>query len=479
MKMGGSFTYDVTRQLYQPLQNGVYRFTGSPAVAPNPFQFQQSFALVPEAALMFPKAYVVGSFFQDDWRIHERLTLNLGLRYDVEIIKDIPDWPADTDMNNLDPRVGFAWDPKGDQKWAIRGGFGRFTQQYAIFTIVKGGVGGRNGQVTLSLAPTDPLFPVFPNVLPAFPPGAVLPPRDIQEISPDLENEHAWTANIGFQRQLAARTSLSVDANINRGVKHGFLDFNQAAPVDKAALNAAMAAAPLTTVFRTAAQADATRPLTPVNNGFRRMDVLTMEGRSWYQGVRASARHQSTDLTLTASYTLSKSEDRLNHWFAPEDSSDPELDRGRTGADTPHNFVASATWDLPGDNFVINGWRLSAVQHSQSGTPYSLRYAGNNPTGTGLTQCTNRGCQVARPGDRNTERGPFINYTDVTLSRTFQTSGSTPAVRPCSRGASSRSRSLTDTDRIPGPGARVPGSSTHDEGRASWRPPFVFQENDS
>ena len=42
------------------------------------------------------------------------------------------------------------------------------------------------------------------------------------------------------------------------------------------------------------------------------------------------------------SYTLSKAEDRLNHWFAPEDSNDPELDRGRTGADTPHNFVASA-----------------------------------------------------------------------------------------------------------------------------------------
>ena len=56
VKTGASLTYDVTKQLYQPLQNGVYRFTGSPAAAPNPFQFQQSFALVPEAALMFPKA---------------------------------------------------------------------------------------------------------------------------------------------------------------------------------------------------------------------------------------------------------------------------------------------------------------------------------------------------------------------------------------------------------------------------------------
>ena len=199
---------------------------------------------------------------------------------------------------------------------------------------------------------------------------------------------------------------------------------NQAAPIDKAALNAAMAAAPLTTVVRTRDQADATRPNhAVVNNGFRRMDVLTNEGRSWYQGVRASGRHQSEDLTLTRSYTLSKSEDRLNHWFAPEDSSDPELDRGPTGADTPHNFVASATWDLPGSGVILDGWRLSGVQHSQSGTPYSLRYTGN-PTGTTLNQCTNRGCQVARGlAARNTERGAFINYTDVTLSRTFEIAG--------------------------------------------------------
>jgi hypothetical protein len=418
IKAGASITYDVTDQLYQPLQNGVYTFNGNPTVAPTPSLFRQSFALTPEARMMYPKAYVVSGFFQEDWRVRDNLTLNLGLRYDVEFIKDIPDWPAGTDGNNFDPRVGFAWDPTGEQKWSVRGGVGRFTQQHPIFTIVKGGVSGRNGQVVLSLSPTDPLFPTFPNALSAFPPGAVLPARDIQEISPDLGNEYAWGGNVSVQRQIGPRASVEIAGNINHGIKHGFLDANQAASVDKAALNAAMAAAPLTTVFRTSAQADATRPITPVPNGFRRMDVLTMEGRSWYKGVRFSGRHSTQDLTLTASYTLSKSEDRLNHWFAPEDSSDPELDRGRTGADTPHNFVASATWDLPGDNLFINGWRLSAVQHSQSGTPYSIRYSGN-PTGTFLTQCSNRGCQAPRPGARNTERGAFINYTDVSLARSF------------------------------------------------------------
>ena len=59
MKTGASFTYDVTEQLFAPLQNGRYTFAGSPTVAPNPFQFSQAFALTPEARLMFPKAYVL------------------------------------------------------------------------------------------------------------------------------------------------------------------------------------------------------------------------------------------------------------------------------------------------------------------------------------------------------------------------------------------------------------------------------------
>ena len=98
------------------------------------------------------------------------------------------------------------------------------------------------------------------------------------------------------------------------------------------------------------------------------MDLLTNEGRSWYQGVRIAAQHRTTPLILTASYTRSKSEDRLNHWFSPENSADPELDRGPTGADTPHNLVTSITWNLPGSGPVLSGWRLSTVSHHQSGS---------------------------------------------------------------------------------------------------------------
>jgi hypothetical protein len=424
MKTGASFTYDVTEQLFAPLQNGRYSFSGSPAVAPTPFQFSQAFALTPEARLMFPKAYILAGFFQDDWRIGDNLTVNLGLRYDVEIIKDIPDWPAGTDADNLDPRVGFAWDPKGDQRWVVRGGFGGFTQQHAIFTIVKGGVGGRNGLVTLSLNSTDPLFPTFPNTLPGFPPGAVLPARSIQEISPDLENEHAWTSSIGVQHQIGARSNVAVDFNINRGVKHGFLDMNAPTPIPKDQLNAALSSNPNATV-RTQAQADLTRPNVPGPNGFRHMDVLTNEGRSWYQGIRFSGAHRTRPLSLTASYTFSSAEDMLNHWFSPENSRDPESDRGPTGASTPHNLVTSVAWSLPGSGAFLGGWRLSMVTHSQSGAPYTIRYAGD-PVGYGAgvgAACNSRGCQNSTPGGKNTARGMFINYADLTLGKQFPVGG--------------------------------------------------------
>ncbi|MFN8058531.1 MAG: carboxypeptidase regulatory-like domain-containing protein [Vicinamibacterales bacterium] len=412
-KLGGSVTYDVTSQRYKPNQNGIYFFRGSPSVAPTPFQFNQGFAPTPEAEFLHPRAYVFSSFLQDDWKLRNNFTLNLGLRYDVELLQNIPDWPAPVDRNNVDPRIGFAWDVAGDQKWAVRGGFGRFTQQHPIFTILKGAVGGRNGLIQLSLPAGDPNFPTFPNALSAFPPGAVLPARNIQEIASDLENEFGWQYSIGFQRQLGPRASVSVDGNVNRAHKHGFLDFNQPAPVPKDVINAAGGA-----VVRTVAQADLTRPIQPGPNGFRRMELLTNEGRSWYQGVRVGFQHRTTPMRLQVSYTRSKSEDRLNHWDPPEDSSDPELDRGPSAADTPHNFVAAATWLSQAHRRILAGWQLSTVVHAQSGNPYSLRYSGDL-TGTQLTSCSGRGCNVTRPGARNTERGKPVRYADLALTRTF------------------------------------------------------------
>ncbi|HEX9119057.1 MAG TPA: TonB-dependent receptor [Terriglobales bacterium] len=80
-------------------------------------------------------------FFQDDWRVAPHLTLNLGMRYEwvgipngaktqaLNSLSNAPGTPfifeiPKTDTNNWAPRFGFAWDPRGNGKWAVRGGFG-------------------------------------------------------------------------------------------------------------------------------------------------------------------------------------------------------------------------------------------------------------------------------------------------------------------------------------------------------------------
>ncbi|MBL8211546.1 MAG: TonB-dependent receptor [Bryobacterales bacterium] len=112
----------------------------------------------------------LGTYFQDDWKITRTLTLNLGVRYDISFgpremhnryssfdpfvrnsqtglpgvlnyagVNGFPDTFVDLDKNNLAPRFGFAWDPKGDGKTAIRGGYG------IIYTISEiGHTGGDN-----------------------------------------------------------------------------------------------------------------------------------------------------------------------------------------------------------------------------------------------------------------------------------------------------------------------------------------------
>lgn len=124
-RIGGQYSYRTVKFNNNGTANGEFDFPTDVDFDPNvDISFPDEFtfrAFGPSSSVGIPGNDVFGAFVQDDWQIIPNLTLNLGARFDWESIV--------SDTNNFAPRLGFAWDPKGDGRTVVRGGYGRFYER--------------------------------------------------------------------------------------------------------------------------------------------------------------------------------------------------------------------------------------------------------------------------------------------------------------------------------------------------------------
>jgi len=390
-------------------------------------------------------------YLQDDWRWSPRLTVNIGLRYEVELMPDPqipnPTFPQTnqfpTDKNNFGPRGGFAYDLTGDGKTSVRGGIGVYYGRLINSTISNAitNTGMDRGQVQFFINPNSagPIVPpIFPNVIPtpasvANPSGSSLAGSSIVVLEPDLHLPMIIQGDFVFEREIARNTSVSASYLTSRGrFLPVFINKNIAPATQSATLTVASGEFTGQSV---------TVPVftSRLNPAFFNITEVRGAVESTYHALVLQANRRLTrGLQFQSNYTFSRAKDtgQTSITFSaantPTDPFNLNLDRGVTDFNIPHRFVVSAVWsptvtsDNAGVRAIFDGWTIAPIVTAQSGRPYSAGVSGR-PLSAALNASItgSGGDSYFLPLGRNSFSQPKIVNFDARLSRRFKFTEST------------------------------------------------------
>ena len=368
----------------------------------------------------------LGVYAQDSWKVTPTFTVDFGGRMDYSAeASPVPHHVF------FSPRVGFAWNPRGDQKTVIRGGGGVFVAPVPFYNDyilnLLGGSGKYINQFASSISEIDPNthlpipvelwgYGVATGKLPfgqltADDLGALgfqVPGQNNQVIvntNRGFQNVHSVQASLSVQRELVHNMSLEVAYQMYHGL-------HQQLPID-------------TNVMETGAIDPFVGPIyTQINPKYTQIETYSSIGSSIYHGVTISLNRRFSDgLQFQANYTYSRSIDDntdFNNNFMPFRPTRIDLERGVSAFNITHNFVASAVYTTPfthGGNAlsrVLADVTISPVLSVRTGIPFTIRVPGlqNGTLGESL---------YARPWNagRNTGIGPNFYGLDMRVTKSF------------------------------------------------------------
>ncbi len=380
-------------------------------------------------------------FIQDDFRVTKTVTLNFGLRYEVNtVIQEEHNLlgnfdpsqgliqvgvngvsgPYNPDRKNFAPRFGFAWDVGGNGRTVLRGGGGimyetlnwesflALNNSLGLATVPTGariaGTTTSGGTIATGLA----FFPgstldwngtVFPggNVLNCDP--AVNGPCTVMGVDRNLKTPYVSTWTISLEHSFTPNLVLDVAYVGNHGSRlAGIRDINQPTTGSgwtPAAVSACVASGFTNCVGGTDAGAE--QDARPYNTKFPYLSQVYQMGniyRSNYNGLQTTLTSRNFHgLTMVAGYTYSHALDQVGaNWDfgagsgLPTDSTHTNREYASSDFDMRHRFTLSMTYLLPGkDGFgqLMKGWQLNSIISLSGAQPFGAMDASTDVSGTG------------------------------------------------------------------------------------------------
>jgi len=411
IKLGGAFIFNPYKETGNYFEAGLATFSGyltknamADFLLGSAVSFRQNDGFYQRLHSTRPSL-----FAQDDWRITRRLSLNLGLRWELFspfvglqnfgtfrpnvqstrfptaplgllAVGDagIPDGIMPTQWAKFAPRVGFAYDVFGNGTTSLRGGFGVFYATRSVTVIDNMQQQPFVRDLTVSNTPNlinpygsgpNPFPFKFDPKNPVFLSGAT-----IQSIPPGASWPYVYEYNLTLERQLSVNWGAHISYVGSVGHKF-YLARDQNAPVYSPGASTSTAGL------------NARRPYQPTPSTYTFAQICENDpaGNSSYNSLQATlTRRFAHSFSLSSSYVWSKSldiqsADAANSTLVLSNQNDPRMDRGPSDYNIPQRFIASYIWAAPSvrslgvfGRQVLSGWQINGVTTLSKGKPFNV-----------------------------------------------------------------------------------------------------------